>query len=188
MYDVEGSIAGIESLESREVSLVHEMGTVLFSERVTFTVRRALSGDILQSTSFNAVLTNLPRTPTRLLAVTVLSDQSTRIANLAVLVRSSRQEREIPVWVADVAGGTVDIRLEDDRGGVTTFNIWQPLAALTQLPSYTGGIDQPQSLEQIALRGTTSGFGAGTVEVTALYHIEFTDRGGIGSKGLPIPS
>jgi len=65
------------------------------------------------------------------------------------------------------------------------------LVMLNPWPVPTMGIGRfsPQSVgREIAFRGTTSAFGAGNVNVTALVYFAFSQIGGLRSSGLPIPS
>ena len=183
-YDVEGSIAGIDHLETHELPIVHEMGGTVFSERYSTTIRRAASGALAQSTAINVVLTDLPAVPTRLLGVAVLSDVAARIGNLGVMI--SDGNREFPVWSYSL--NARGIRLIEEGAAVAQYDILRPDVDLLMLPSMCGGTDQPQIVDQIALRGITTAFGAGTVFVRALYYIAFAQIGGVSSRGLPIPS
>ena len=188
-YNVEGSIAGVEQLNSSEVQLVHEMGGTIFSERFRTTVRFAEETGMAQSTAFNLVTTNLPVTISRLLAVAVVSDDATRIANATISVRDpiSAGGMEVPVWVYENPKFTVARFI--DRGSSVTFNLLQPFPGTVFLPTFIGGINQgPVPVNEIVLRGATAAFGAGTVFIRVFYYIAFPFLGGISSFGLPIPS
>jgi len=190
MYDVEGSIAGIESLESREVTLIHEMGATLFAERYVQSIRRATSGDILQNASFNVVISNMPSSPFRIFNVFVFATVNGRVELASIAIRSEGQSREVPIWAWDSAIDTdlLRIRMEDDGGGVIQHRVLVPTASLANLPSMGTGTDQLRQVDEIAFRGSTTGFGAGTVAATMVMLIGFTDIGGIASRGLPVPS
>jgi len=188
-YDVVGSVAGIEQLESREVSLVHEMGQTLFSERFSTFMRRGLSGAILQNVTFNFLLNDLPSVPFRILGIAVFSDAIARVAMASVALRDPVTGREIPIWAWDaVIDPEMRVRHEDDGGGVVQAQFLRPLQPLGQVPHLTAGSGQPQRVPDVAFRGASTGFGAGTVSVTMLLHIGFSQTGGISSHGLPIPS
>jgi len=186
-YDVEGSIAGIEQLRSEEITLVHEMGSTLFSERVTTTIRRTDTGDVLQDTDFEIALTDLPAVPTRLTAVAVITSTPARILNVAVLLRDPNADREIPVWVWDQTNSLlVEIR---DQGARQPRFMLVAQPAMTMLPILIGGIGQPQlgAVSQTVIAGRTTSFGAGNVDIQGLWHIAFSQIGGLSSRGLPIP-
>jgi len=58
-YDIEGSIAGVDELVTRDVSLTHDMAATIFSERVSTAIRRSATAALAQNTLFD-------RGPTRL--------------------------------------------------------------------------------------------------------------------------
>ena len=188
IYDVVGSIAGIEQLETRELPIVHEMGATLFSERFSSTIRRAAAGAIAQNTDFEVILTDLPDVPTRLIGIAVISNDVTRISNAAVMIRSPGADRELPVWVFDQTN-SLRVRIRDE-GARANADLLLSSVGVIMLPGFVGGLGQPHPshVEEIVLAGLTTGFGAGTVTITGLYQIAFSQVGGISSRGLPIPS
>lgn len=187
-YDVEGSIAGIDQLLTKELPIVHEMGATVFSERFTTAIRRVALGSINQSTEFAVNLTDLPATPSRLLGVSVVSDVGANIARAAVMVRDPTSEREFPVWVFD--GSTVITIKMDDNGTETDFDLLVGQASTVFTPTFVGGVGQPGlgAVNELIIRGETTAFGAGTVLIRAFYHIALVQLGGISSRGLPLPS
>ena len=187
IYDVKGSIAGIEQLETRELPIVHEVGATVFSERFSTTVRRRASGNLNQSTTFDLILTDLPDVPSRLLGVAILCDVPSRISFAAVLVRDPIGGREMPVWVYDAPNAST-VRIVDNGAAVANTEMLHGNSNLDYVPNFVGGSGQPQIVDDIALRGQTTAFGAGTVFITGLYYIAFGQVGGISSRGLPIPS
>jgi len=195
LYDVQGSIAGVEELDSREVTLVHEMGKTLFAERFFTVIRLLESGDVLQSVAFNVVISNLPQQPWRILGIAVMADATTRLATASVSLqaKTSGNSREYPIWSWDVVNDTEQtVRWSNDGAGVANTVFLIPSAPLTMLPNISAGQLQPHpdGVQNIALRGKTSNFGAGTVEVRLLLHIGTADAGGgsLSSRGLPVPS
>lgn len=184
-YNVEGSIAGIEQLESREVSLVHDMAVTLFSERVSGFIRRAGTGDILQNVEWDIVLSDLPTTPFRILDVLIFTNNPANLLTAAVFARDPGSDREIPLHVWDLNEPTVNLRLQDNGDAVAQKA--GLVSAIGTTPSMMWGSGQPQSVQEIAFRGETSAFGAGTVETVALIYIAFSQTGGLSSHGLPIP-
>lgn len=187
-YDVRGSIAGIEQLESREVSLVHEMGATLFSERFRTTSRRINTGNVLQSVEFEVLITNLPNAIVRVLGVQVIAAaDGTRVADCQVSLFDPVDDQDFPIWVYDTA--TVQpVRVVND--GVTgEFDLLIPHPLLT-LPTFlTGGFLQGTSpVSQLALRGKTTAFGAGTVNITAEIYLGFTFTSGVSAFGARVPS
>jgi len=190
VYDVVGSVAGIDQLISNELSIVHEMGATLFSERLRTTIRRTVTGNIAQSTSFNATLTNFPSVISRLLGAMVFSDDASRISNCVLSSVDSLNDLEIPIWV--FSGNSKVIRYRDNTPTIADFDMLLGEPGQTLIPNFTGGSGQGPGqadlVTQIAMRGTTTAFGAGTVFVRVVYLIAFPVSFGLSSRGLPIPS
>lgn len=186
IYDVEGSIAGIEHLETHDLPIVHEMGSTVFSERFTTTITRIPTAALLQNVDIDVVSTNFPQVPSRVLSVSVLTDQPTRILRLAVLSRDPVALEEIPLWVFDTTPLSESIRIADG-GAPANSNVLIGRPGFEQ-KSFTGGFGQPDFVGEVALRGRTTGFGAGNVTIVALVHFGFGEIVGISSRGLPIPS
>jgi len=189
IYDVSGSIAGVEELDSENVKVVHEMGSTIFSERYSQSVRRMQTGDILQTITWDIVITDLPSTPTRVLGVVVLVDVGSRVAHCQVSVRSDAQSREIPIWVYDAALDSVGLIRIDDNGTIANQGIlvMGAVGGVPQVPNMLTGSEAPQVMNAIAFRGLTTTFGAGDVNVVALVSLGFSQVGGLSSRGLPIP-
>jgi len=186
LYDVEGSIAGIDNLETRELPIVHEMGATIFAERLSGFVRRITTGALLQSVSYNAVITNLPAHITRILGVQVVADTGGRVSLAAVSIQQENGEREIPIYIFDSTNDSESQVRFIENEVLATFESLNP--GVVQVPSLLIGSPQRQRVNQIALRGTTLAFGAGDVTITALIYIGFTHIGEISSRGLPVPS
>ena len=185
-YDVKGSVAGIDQLETRELSIVHEMGATVFSERFRMSIRRVASGDKAQSLDFTNTLDDLPPVPTRILGVVVVSDDASRIAQASISVRNAVTVQELPIWVYD--GSTfLPIRIDDD-GVRGNFDLLVGSLPATMLPTFIGGSGQLEMPSEIIMAGRTTAFGAGTVFLRAFYYVAFAELEGISSRGLPIPS
>jgi len=188
IYDVKGSIAGIDQLETRELSIVHEMGATVFSERLHTTIRRATDDALAQNTAFEAIITNLPSVPTRLLGMAVVTDDASRISRAAVMLRDPESSggTEIPIWAWDQS---TSVRVNFiDLGSSVTFDLLVS-APPVFVPTFIGGSgQQPDPVDEIVLRGVTTGFGAGTVFMRVFYYMAFPFLGGLSSRGLPVPS
>jgi len=187
VYDVEGSIAGIEQLVSEDVNLVHEMGTVLNSERTTAVVRRQTTIALAQDLSWDLVLTDLVATTGRLLSVQVFVDTD-RVAFCSVSVEQADLQREIPVFAWHTTfDDAVQTRMLD-LGTVGAPLLLRPTGAPNgNLPTLLTGPSQRVPMSHIAFRGVMSSFGAGTATVFMIAHVAHHDVGAISSAGLPLP-
>lgn len=188
VYDVEGSIAGIDSLETRELPLVHEMGGTIFAERVVSIVRTLTTVALNQSTSFDITPLDFPVTPFRVLGAEVTSNMAGRISNamLGVHTTTDNLEGEIPFFTWENTTDTeasVRIRLL----GAAAANTNMLIPSVIRVPTFVVGTDQPTATNTIVFRGLTSAFGAGTITIRALIHIAFALQRGLSSRGLPIP-
>jgi len=189
-YDVQGSIAGIEQLNSDNVSLIHEMGQTIFSERLVGTIERRTTGDLLQNISYNIIASDITEVPGRVMGVMCFVDIGARLNMHAVYVHDSFHGREIPIFVWDSNNdGTALVRISDDAAAAATLTMLQPVRPLATVPSMLTGTDRNQSVDFITIRGQTLGFGAGTIDITTLIYLAFPESaGGLSSEGLPLPS
>lgn len=188
VYDVQGSVAGIDQLETRELPIVHEMGSTVFSERLSGNHRRQVTAALAQSTAFDVVLTDFGQgNVQRILGVSVLANFSSRIARAMVAIRDPIDERELPIFVWDTANDAESvIRIVDNGAAAVDMSVLIPNPLI--LPSMLLGDGQPDQMPDIAFRGVTSAFGAGTVVLTLLIYHVFAELGGVSSHGLPVPS
>ena len=186
-YDVVGSVAGIDELETRELPIMHEMGGTLFSERFQTSIVNIETGDIAQNTNFGVTLGPLPLAITRLLGIQVVSDDQSRVLHCAVVARDPIANMEVPLWVFNV-GVSDPARFIQNNRASTTFDLLRGVDV--QLPTFVGGRGQshPNMVDEMLLRGTTTGFGAGTVFVRAVLYLAFPFVEGISSRGIPVPS
>ena len=190
IYDVEGSVAGVEELETRELPIVHEMGATILSERFTTRTVRIPTGAIAQNIAFNVELATLPESPARLLGVQVISDDAARVSRAAVLGTDPTLGQDFPLWVFDTGVAAFETITLEDAAVAATFELLVPRTGLNIFPSFVGGRgQQDEMVSSVTLAGLTAGFGAGTVLVTALLLLAFPRRDiNISSRGLPIPS
>jgi len=189
VYDVEGSIAGVETLLSEDVTLVHELGQTIFSERYSGTILRAVSGDLGQNDSFSAPIVGLPTVPNRIHGIMVLVDTVSRLDDVVVVVKDTTANNDFPIWVWDETN--VDTIRFIENSTLADQNVLRPLVNYTLVPNMlTGNVADGtgQSVRDIICRGNANGFGAGTVEVTVVVYVSFAASKGLSSKGLPIPS
>ena len=192
-YDIEGSIAGLEQLESGEVHVVHDMAETLVGERISTNIRRVATAATIQNTNIVAFFTDLPPSPWRLMNAIVEVDTVSRLTHLNLSMRDSAglasggNARESPFWVWDGANEDVVQFVED--GTLANRNVLRPFPEYTRLPLLAVGNDQPERVPDIAIRGLTSGFGAGNVTVTlTIYLALMVVESGVSSHGLGVPS
>jgi len=189
IYDVEGSIAGIDHLETHDLPIVHEMGATVFSERFSTLINRTSSTAIVQNTGWNVIIADLPSHPFRIFAVQMFVDVTARVLLASIAVSDPITGREIPIWSWDDATDIeTRIAYSDDGAAAGTTIFLQPVDATRTLPHLMAGEGQPQNMRDIAFRGVTTGFGAGNVTTVLLMHIGFSEVAGLSSRGLPIPS
>ena len=185
MYDVQGSIAGIDELVSNDVSLVHEMGSTVFSERVSTAIRKVSVTGVLQSASFAPFIADLPASARKILGIQVSVSMAGRLANAVVSVRDPVGLREFPIWAWD-ATNTSTLRVDD--AGVTDTIFLNRDLQFQYVPLLMLSSEFPLNIPHLVLRGTTTAFGGGTLDLSLLAHIAFTVQAGVSSFGLPIPS
>lgn len=196
IYDVQGSVAGIEQLETRELPIVHEVGGTVFAERVVGVVRTISSGALLQSVDFDITPIDFPDVPFRILNVAVLANANARVSVAMVGIRTTlldpatsvNIEGEIPIFNWDSNTGTDDLtRIRLITAAAANTRLLVP-AIPAQVASLAVGTALAGTTTRITFRGSTLGFGAGTVTISALIHIAFAEQRGLSSRGLPIPS
>ena len=194
VYNVVGSIAGIDQLESREVSLVHEMGATIFSERLTSQFVRMTSTDSLQNTEWSVTSGVVPDAIARILGISVFIPLAAidRIDDCMVSIQNGVTDREIPIMTwDDLVDPQIRVRWSDD--GQAVANFLELRSSIDRLPSLMTRLDIPRGrLPVLRFRGSTAGFGAGTVEAIAIiYVVRASDPtpvpGRPSSHGLPIP-
>ncbi len=189
VYDIEGSIVGVDQLHSDEINLVHEMGATIFSERLGSTIQRFVTGDMAADDTFD--LTLIVSGIYRVLGVTVLADTAARINRAQLSLRDSGTGREIPFWIW-TTGIDVEHAIRIVENGSAVGNSTAMTQAVPQtMPTLGMGVGQrinQQVGNEIVFRGLASSFGAGTVELTALVHVANPSIARLGSTGLPIPS
>ena len=193
IYDVRGSIAGIDILETKQLPLVHEAGATVFSERFATDFDRFDTGNIAQNITFEVIrdAAVLPGGVLRLLNIQMYSDVAARLLHLSLNVRSpispvTAASQEINIWNWD---GTSNVGRFDDLGVIITVDMLVPAVGLS-IPTFFGGADQanPSMVSELAMRGVTTGFGAGTVYAACVLHFAHAFIPGTRSRGLPIPS
>lgn len=182
VYDIEGSIAGIDHVDTHEVHLTHEMGGQVFSERLQSFFRLGRTGDINQNTNFDIdIVGDLGNAITRILSVFVMADTVARTNHCVISLSNNITGREIPIWSWDTADdGETQVRFVDDGAPAAVF-FGLRQTGINRLPTLLTQVGSDKTMPRVFLRGATTGFGAGTVEVLALVHLA------VASPGTPVP-
>jgi len=204
IYDVEGSIAGVERLETKDVPLMHEMGQTIFSERVRSTILRLpLAVAANQSANFQAFLSSAgAEIPRRIMSAYILvaDGEEDRVSLLTVVVSTftgvAGVSREVPILVWDSVAGddTRLVRMSENGGAVANFQLFVSgsLKPRDIMPTMLVDLpNDPSAVDRIGFRGSTLAFGAGTVTPILLVQTiaADSDQGtGVSSRGLPLPS
>ncbi len=186
VYDVKGSIAGIENLESDEVHLVHEMGSTILSERLGGSIISITPGAIAQSTNFD-IGVSLGPSPMRLLGMSIMVEEAARMTRIIATIRDVPPTiNEVPVflWTA----GDLESSQEVVLNGTLTAVFVMGSALPNATPSLLIGTDSRDPVPVINVRGRTSAFGAGTVTTHINIYTAAPVLGGVSSRGLPLPS
>lgn len=191
-YDVAGSIAGVEDLITQDVQLIHEMGGTIFAERLTAQILTIASPSTAQNSEFSGSFASAADSPTRILGIQVLTSAANRVQLASVSILASDASQEQPIFVFDSTDDEEGLVVCTVGGGAsTTYGHLSPRLAATPTMMIRHG--DTNSMPSLQLRGLTEGFGAGTVQVTALVHIARAGpatpvAGTPESHGLPLPS
>ncbi len=190
-YDIEGSIAGVDELETRNVSLVHEMGAQIHSERLNQFIVKMTSGDVLQSTAFAILASAVPDTTNRILGLALLANTAARVTHASLAYRNPDTNREFVLACWDTSDDAERRCLySDDGAAAAEFFYLSP--TIMQSPHLLARIGTGKLMPQLLLRGQTEAFGAGTVETLGLVVLaapgaEAPTPGAPSSHGLPLP-
>lgn len=194
VYDVEGSIAGIDNLESANVNLVHEMGATIFSERAGGRIISIETGAIVQSVNFNQEFDVSVDVPgfSRVLGVTVISNDPSRVEQAQVSITSptgptTSAETDLPIWAWDEGEPNIGVSILVNGATFTSSKLLVPAQPFA-IPNLMLGNDSRAPINLLNFRGRSTGFGAGTVTVTALIYMVFAEPGALSNRGLPLPS
>jgi hypothetical protein len=193
-YDVEGSIVGVEDLNAGDVSLIHEMGGTIMSERLQSFILRLVPTAPAASSNWTVSSGELPDCANRILGAIVVmpSANSTDITNCSISIQNGAIDRQFPFWTWDTGeDAEIRIRFNLDGAGPEDFRQLRPREGI-QLPSLATRLGLGEQMPNIRFNGTTSAFGGGTVAIEAYVHIcrpnpEVPSPGHPSSHGLPLP-
>jgi len=202
VYAVEGSIVGVEELVTQDVTLSHEMGGEIHSERLTCNLVRISSGDIAASTTFDVGVNPsgtgvapfyTPDVTNRILGVfvAVVAADVNHFEYVAISLRDLNSSQEMPIYTWDDSDDDQTLVRWNDGGSAAEY--YQLRAKPTFNQTLATRMGDEQVMCQIQFRGKTkSGFG-GTGEAIALVQclrparVQIT-AGQPRSHGLPLPS
>lgn len=191
VYDIEGSIAGLEELDVRDIKGVHELGGQIHSERLTSFLVLSTSGPVAQSTVWGVIAGGFPDSTNRLLGLSVMTDASARLVHASVAIQEQGNSREMPIWVWDLADDRVQ-GLEWSQDGAAVASVEHLSVLVTHVPQLLTRLGPTLEMPQLIFRGITAAFGAGTVTTQVIYHLARPSSGNPApgepsSHGLPIP-
>lgn len=192
IYDVVGSVVAVDEIEADSVTAVHELGALINSERMGSSIALLKTGDLNQSADVLVEMSGFTGI-TRVLNVFVYADAGSRVNDVSVNIQDAGAQREVPLFMWETgqdAEFTARILSEGNAGG---FRVLRPAVQYLTLPGMVFGAGQRAQCPVLTMRGTTGGFGAGTVEIFAAVQIANADVTGTGTGapsniGLPIPS
>lgn len=193
-YQIEGSIVGVEELQSRDVSLVHEMGATILSERLQSFFIRQTSGSLAASATWSVSTGELPDSPNRILGISVFLPlaEVNRISFCSISIQNGRTNREIPIFTWSLPDDDeIPVRWNDDGAGVAEFV--ELRSKVNKLPQLITRLGIGEAMPVIRFSGQVAAFGAGTVEAVAITHVcranpEVPAAAQPSSHGLPLPS
>jgi len=189
-YDVEGSIVGVDELDAESVKAVHEMGGQMFSERLQAFIIDLDSTAVLQTVTWDIEAGGIPDSPNRILGISVIATNGSRVSNCCVVYRDSLAGGEIPLFTFDATDHDIfPIRIALPGDTPANLNV---CAGADLTPSVMTRIGAANSMGSLFFRGLSTTFGAGTVQAHALVHIARANAGAPppgapSSHGLPLP-
>lgn len=193
VYDVEGSVVGLEELDVANIQGVHELGHQIHAERLLVFGLIANTGALAQSTAWDVSLSAFPDSINRLLSISAVSSFAGRVNDCSVHIGDPLTGVDHGIWLWDSVN---DVEGTVRRGSpaVAAAVSLRPLSHVAGgLPTLLARTGTSGRMPNLIFRGSTSAFGAGTVTVQALMQVIRPDRGAPGagepsSHGLPIPS
>ena len=191
-YQIEGSIVGVESLQTDDVSLVHEMGAAMMSERMKQIQVLMEPTAPTQNTNFSLSSGGVADCPNRVLhaAVYIPAANAGDITSCVLSIEDGRTGiQSVFFEFNDAQDDEGAIRWDDGTGSADMLT----LRGRHTLPSLMIRPNIGTAMPVIRFQGSTSGFGAGTVAIQALIHLVrpaqlVPQPGQASSHGLPLPS
>jgi len=191
VYDVEGSVVGLENLDVGDIKGVHELGAQIHSERLQSFLVLASSTALGQSTAWGITTGGFPDSINRLLGVTLIADAAGRVGQASIAIQEQGNSREIPIAVWATANDREQL-MNWSFDGAAVALVVHLSTLVTHVPQLLTRLGTSRQMPQLIFRGNTAAFGAGTVTTRALYHLARPSTGNPAagepsSHGLPIP-
>jgi len=192
VYEIEGSVVGLENLDVGDIQGVHDLGPQIQSERLrTFYVTLA-TGDILQNIAFEVIAGGIPDSVNRILGVQVIFENAGRLDFASLSISDSVTGNEIPIWVWDKNDDPERRMRWSISGAAVVQDIQcQPLGP-SLLPYLITRHGDSGLMPNLIFRGQADGFGAGNMNARCVVALCRPNTGNPGagepsSHGLPIP-
>lgn len=189
VYNILGSIVGVDQLNVEEIQGVHEMGGTIFSERLTGVIGQIRAFEIAQSTDFAVALPILSGL-LRVLGIVVVADAAARVTNVQVSFSDTigGNEQDFPAFAwATAIDAERAILMQIDGAVAATAIQFVPLG-VPQVPSLIVGTEhRANNVPTILMRGQTAAFGAGDVTINAFIYLASAADQALSSFGVPIP-
>lgn len=190
IYDVKGSQAPLEYLDSQDVKTVHEMGGTIFAERLGGSIIQASVTGVLQSANWdiNMLKPVFPPGVSRILNISIIASDAARVSAAQISFYKTTGFREMPLFTWDSAVDTEVPMRWTWNGSAGDFFHLRPSGGTLGVPTMLIGSGQQDRVEEMRVRGRTLAFGAGTVSLYVTIYFAYCTLTGPGSRGLPIPA
>ena len=194
VYDVKGSVAGIDRLDVDEIKGVHDLGPQIHTERLNAFGLIISSTAIAQNINFAVVLDAPPDSINRINSISVIADTAGRINFCSVAIRDPGTGVDHPIWAWDTADD-VEKSIRWAGPSLATLTLMESLSQVAgSAPNLMARWGNTWAMPNLVFLGQSGGFGAGTVLARALIQVVRPDQeipipaGAPSSHGLPIPS
>ena len=195
VYDVEGSVVGLENLDVSDIKGVHDLGPQIHSERLIVFNLIADSTALAQNVDWDVELAGFPDSINRLLSISVVVDVGARVNLCSLAIREPDTLADHLIWIWDSSDDLeTNVRWSNTGGTVANILALRPITnVLGGAPTMIGRTGTTQAMPSLFFRGRTLGFGAGTVQAQCLIQVMRPDvgnpaPGAPSSHGLPLPS
>jgi len=194
VYQIEGSVVGLEDLDVEDIKGVHDLGPQIQSERLRAFITVIDSTAILQTITFGVGTADFPDCVNRVVSCAVVVDDASRLSHCSVCIKEGSTGIEYPIFVWDDGDDESSPYIWDDGGGSAPLTILRPIHQMNNaVPCIVSRAGDAGDMPNMIFRGLSTTFGAGTVRARAILQIirpatRFPTPGEPSSHGLPIPS